>query len=806
MQTLLSDVRFGVRMLRRSPGSSAIAILALALGIGLTGMMFSIVHGSVLRGLPFDNADQLVDISRTDLADDVDEMNVSVHDFEDWRAQQTSFSDLAAFYTGTVNVSGLERPERFDGGFITVNTFGLLGIQPVMGRGFADADGRPGADPVMLLGYETWQNRFSADPAIIGRVVRANARPTTIVGVMPPRFSFPNREELWVPLPLHASALPREQGFWLDVTGRLRPGVSIDQAALEMDGIAARLEAAYPDTHEGVRTLIRPYTKAFIGDEPTMLLFTMLGAVFMVLLIACANVANLLISRAAARSREVGVRTAMGASSGRIVRQFLTESVVLSLGGAVVGTVIAWIGIRLFNNAIAPTNIPFWIVIRLDPQVMLFILGTTALSSVLAGAIPAWLAARSNVSDVLKDESRGGSSFRLGRISRALVVSEIALSAGLLVGAGLMVKSVTRIRTIDLPFAATDVFTARIGLPEAQYEDLQSQRDFFDRLAPRLAGLPGVETAGLIQALPAAGAPGTRFAIEGAVYQEDGDYPFASSIQLSPGALESLDVAVLRGRGVADQDRTGSLPVAVVNQSFAQRFFEDRDPIGRRIRLGARDSEAEWRTIVGVVPDMYVGGLDGNEPWAIYTPLAQGGARFMSVVARVRSGDPLRATQPLRDAVLAVDADLPIYFVETLRKAIDDENWFYMIFGALFMVFGGVALFLASVGLYGVMSTSVNQRTREMGVRMALGAEGRDVLRLVMRQGLEQLAIGLALGLAFALAVSNLLQTLLFEVDPRDPVIFVAIGLVLSLAAATASLIPAMRATRVHPMQALRYD
>ncbi|HEX6306857.1 MAG TPA: ABC transporter permease [Longimicrobiales bacterium] len=807
MDTLAKDVRFGARMLIRNTGSSAISVIALALGIGLTTMAFSIVWGGILRGLPFADAEQLVSIQRTNPAEGTDRMGVSIHDYEDWRAQQTSFTDLAAFFTGTINVSGTDSPERYDGGFITVNAFDLLGVQPVLGRGFIADDGRIGAEQVVLLSYHTWQTRFGADPGVIGRSVRANARPTTIIGVMPEGFGFPSSEQLWVPLGLDAAALPRNEGTWLGVFGRLRDGVTLDRASAEMASIAMRLEASYPDTNEGIGASVRPYIQGFLGDEPVTMLFTMLGAVFMVLLIACANVANLLIARAAARNREVGIRTAMGASSTRIVRQFLTESVLLSLMGAGLGLVIAAVGIRLFNQAIAPTDPPFWIDVRLDGGVLLFVVAITALSGLLSGAIPAWQASRANVADVLKDESRGGSSFRLGRISRALVVTEIALSAGLLVGAGLMIKSVTKVRTVDFPFATENVFTARIGLPEAQYAEAESQRRFFDELLPRLREIPGIEGIGLIQALPALGAPDTRFAVAGATYPEDRDYPTTNAVLAGPGVFEALGVSVVQGRTFTEQDRQGAQPVAIVNEEFVRRFFPGADPLGRRIRFGTRDSQEEWRTIIGVVPDLYAGGLDDSEEQqAVYTPIAQGGARFMSVAARVRGGDPMVLTQSVRAAVLGVDPDLPIYFVETLEKAINDNNWFYMVFGSIFMVFGAAALFLAAVGLYGVMSTSVRQRTREMGVRMALGAQRGDVRRLVMRQGLIQLAIGLVLGLGLALLVSNLLQMLLFEVNPRDPAIFLSIGVVLTATAATACLVPALRATRVDPMHALRYD
>jgi putative ABC transport system permease protein len=808
MSTFLKDIRFGARMLVRHPGSTAIAILALGVGIGLTAMMFSIVHGAVIRGLPFDRAEQLMTLNRTNLAEGSDQMWFTQHDFLDYRAQQQSFVDIAAYFTGTVNVSGIDRPERFDGAFVSPQAFEVLGARALLGRTFTAEDGEAGAPYAMILGHDVWQNRFGGDPAVLGQVIRANGRQTTIVGVMPAGFAFPVSEQVWVPLQLDPATLERGQGQWVGVFGRLRDEVSIDAAAAELSAIAARLEAEHPALNEGIGARMQPYTRAFLGTEVINMLYTMLGAVFMVLIIACANVANLLISRAAARTREVGIRTAMGASGIRIVRQFLTESFILSVSGALLGLAVAWVGIRIFNNAIAPTDPPFWIQIGLYGDVLLFVAAITVLASLLAGAIPAWQASRSNVADVLKDESRGGTSFRLGRISRALVVTEIALSAGLLVGAGLMIKSVTQVRNIDFAFHTDDVFTARIGLPEVQYGDVDSQRRFFDELLPRLQELPGVEQVGLIQNLPAMGGPQQRFAVEGATYQEDRDHPLARTVFISPGALEVLGANVLQGRAFQEQDRDGALPVAIINETLARRYFEGQDPIGRRVRLGTSASEQEWRSIVGIVPDMYLGGLGGDDSihHGIYVPLAQGGARFMSVVARTRGGEPMALAQHVREAVLTVDNDLPIYFVQMLRKAINDNYWFFMIFGSLFMVFGAAALFLASVGLYGVMATSVSQRTREMGVRMALGAETADVLRLVMKQGLVQLAIGLTLGLALALGVSSLLQMILFEVNPRDPMVFIAIGAVLSLTAAAACFIPASRATRVDPLHALRYD
>jgi putative ABC transport system permease protein len=809
MEAFLKDVRYGARMLVKTRGSTAVAIVALGLGIGLTAMMFSIVHGVLIRGLPFDRPEELVTLNRTNLAEGMNQMWFTQHDFVDYREQQQSFVDLAAFYTGTVNISGADRPERFDGAFITPQAFSLLGARAALGRVFQEEDGRPGAPYVILLGHDVWQTRFGGEPGVIGRVIRANGREATIVGVMPPHFAFPVAEKVWVPLRLDPAPLKRGEGQWINVFGRLREGVTAERASAEVVAIAARLEAEYPELNQGISARIIPYTRSFIGDEATKMLYTMLGAVFMVLLIACANVANLLISRAAARSREVGIRTAMGASGGRIVRQFLTESTLLSAGGAVLGLLVAWAGVTLFSNAtVSSTTLPFWVEFGIHGDIVLFVLAIALLASLLSGAIPAWQASRANVADVLKDESRGASSFRLGRISRGLVITEIALSAGLLAGAGLMIKSVTQVRNVDFAFRTQDVFSARVGLPDVQYPDAGGQRAFYGELLLRLRQVPAVAEVGLIQALPALYAPQQRFAVEGASYMEDRDYPQTRTVLMTPGALAALGVTVMQGRDFQEQDRDGALPVAIVNQSLALRYFDGQDAIGRRVRIGASDSENEWRTIVGVVPDMYLGGLDGPEniQHGIYMPLAQGGARFMSVVARTRGGDAMTLAQPVRDAVLGVDPDLPTYFVRTLRQAIDEQYWFFMVFGSLFMVFGAAALFLAAVGLYGVMATSVSQRTREMGVRMALGARTGNVLGLVMRQGLSQLAIGLVLGLALAVGVSTLLQSLLFEVNPRDPDVFIGIALVLSATAVAACLGPALRATRVEPGSALRYD
>jgi putative ABC transport system permease protein len=805
MESVLRDVRYGTRSLLKSPALTGVSILALTLGIGLTTTMFSIVYGALMRGLPFERSERIMHLERNHLARGQESIEVPIHDYVDWRAQQRSFEALAAFYTGTVNISGTEKPERYDGAFITANAFGLLRTRAYLGRTFREGEDAPGAEPVVLLGYALWRDRYASDPDIVGKTIRANGEPMTVVGVMPDKFEFPIRQAVWLPLRMDPLKLKRGEGMTLEVIGRLKDGVTVDQAVLEMNGIAKRLALEYPAANEGTGAVVKPYTEEYIGDEPRALLFTMLGAVAFVLLIACANVANLLLGRAAHRSKEVGIRTALGASRRAVVLQFLTESLLLAVTGGILGLGVAYAGVRWFNASLVDTNPPFWIDIRVDMVALFFVLGVAVLSSIVAGLLPALQASRADISEILKDESRGASSFRIGRMSRVLVVFEIALSCGLLVAAGLMIKSVTRLRQMDFGFSPAGLFTARVGLPEAKYPSDTTQVQFFEELAARVTALPGVTSAALTSNLPVLGSARPSFAREGVAYAKKQDYPRARRVMVSPTFFATLGVQLREGRGIAEQDRKGSLPVAVVNTSFAKKHFGGESPLGRRIRLGEEDSEEPWMTIVGVAPDLYAGEADNEDPEAMYVSFAQQPARFMSIVARVR-GNPSELTPLVREAVAAIDSDLPIYFARSMAAAIARSTWYYRVFGTLFMVFGFVALFLASIGLYAVMAFSVARRVREMGVRMALGAQSGDVIRLIFRQGFLQIAVGMVVGLALAAGVSRLLALILFDVKPRDPAIFGAVVLVLSAAGLLACLVPARRATRVDPIVALRTE
>lgn len=795
-------------MLVKHPGLATIAIVALALGIGLTATMWSITWGGILRGLPFDQADRIIHLERTRPSHDIDSYGVPVSDYAAWREQQKSFEDLAAFSEGTVNLSGSEgRPERYEGGFVTAATFPLLRVTPLLGRNFTEEEVRPGGAAVIILGWDIWQNRFGADPAIIGKTIRANGVSREIVGVMPRGFLFPTNASLWLPRIVDPLALPWGQGDLLEVMGRLRDGVTMPQARREFEAIAARLAQDHPKENEGVGPILQPFTEEYVGQEPIIMLWTMMAAVFGVFLIACSNVANLLLARAATRTKEVAVRTALGASRWRIVIQHLGESLVLSLAGMVLGTGIAWLGTRLFMDAIRDTDPPFWIDIRLDGVVLLFTAGISLLAALVSGLIPALQATRANLHDVLKDEGRGTSSLRMGRFSRGLVIVELALAGGLLVAAGFMIQSVVQLARFDFGVPTANVFTARVGLFEASYPDSASRLRFWAELERRLQELPGQQGAALTAVLPGFEGWQQQFAVEGASYPTERDYPSTRQVVVSPGWFHAFGVAPVEGRLLQPGDIHGALPVAVVTQGFARTHFGTESPLGRRFRIGNGESTEPWLTVAGVVPDIPFDGTDNDDSLgtAVFTAVAQGDYHFLSLAVRT-NGDPLALTPQVEAVVSGLNPDQPIYWVRTLEEGIARNTWFYGVFGTLFMIFGGAALFLATVGVYGVMSFAVSQRTREVGVRMALGASARDVTTMFLKQGGRQVLIGLSLGILLAFGLARGLSLVLFQVNTANPLMYAGVTLVLAATCLLATFVPARRAMRVDPMEALRYE
>jgi predicted permease len=805
MDQLRRDLGFAIRMLLKHPGLSAIIVITLALGIGMTTTVFSLVNGVAFKGLPFPEGDRIVALGTSDPERNIRFNNLSVHDFAEWREQQSTLVGLAALSTATVNLAGSEgKPERFTGALVTANLFNILRARPSLGRTFQDGDDLPGAEPVIMLGYDVWQDRFGGSPDVIGRTVRANGETRTIVGVAPEGFKFPDNEQLWAPLTIDPNAYERGEGPSYMGIGRLRDDVSLDEARAEFATIARRLEQAYPDTNEGLTAAVMHFPD-LVNPAMMAMLYTMLGAVIGVLLIACANVANLLLARASVRTREVAVRSALGAQRGRIISQLMTELLILTAIGGVLGYVLGQAGVGWINSVTTLEPPPYWITFESDHRVVLFVISMVVFSCIISGLVPAFRAVGVDVSEALKDEGRGSSSFRMSRFSAGLVVAEVALSCGLLIMAGLMIKSIAKLRTQDLPFTTENIFTARLRLPDADFPEVRDRVAFYEDLLPKLRAIPGVEAATLSDGLPAAG-NGTRFfEIEGQAYAADEDRPFAREGIVTPGYFETFQTPVMDGRAFTIRDRSDAPPVAVVNETFISTFFPDGDPIGRRMRIIVDDSAHAWMTVVGVVPNMKMEGIGNQEgsPAGYYFPVSQSPmGTLVSIAIRARRS-PMSITPDVRAAVESLDANLPIYEVLSMEEVIESETWLYWLFGTLFMVTGFVALFLAAVGLYGVMSFAVSRRTQEMGIRMALGADGPSLVRLVMRRGVVQLGIGLTLGIGLAALAATPLQIILYNVNARDLGVFGLVALALAATGLLASFVPAKRVTRVDPVAAL---
>jgi len=805
MAAFWRDIRYGGRMLAKAPGHTAAAAIALSLGIGLTTAAFSIVYGILWRGLPYPGSARLIDVSTQNLSRDLLNQPVEVHDYLDWCRRQRSFEGLAGYTSSTVTVSGDDRPERLDGGALTANALDLLRVRPLLGRGFQAGEDRPGAAPVVLLSYQLWRNRFDGDPRVVGKAVRVNGRAATVVGVMRPEFRFPFNEQLWTPLLLDPGASERGKGELFAVVGRLRPGVTPDQSAAEMAAISRALAVEYPRTNRGFTAAAVPIMHHFLDKTGRALLYTMLGAVCCVLLIACINVASLIMSRASQRTREIAIRTALGAARRQVIAQILTESLILSLVSAGVGMGLAWEGVAMFNRAIVSKDPPTWIHIALDTPALLFALGATLAAAVISGLVPAMQISRTQLNDVLKDEGRGSTSLRLGWLSRTVVVAELALSCTLLVATGLMLKSIVLARTANFGFATTHMLTFRVPLFDANFPTPVARGAFYQRLLERLREQPGVEAAGATTSLPSINADSEPFAVDGRAYASDADYPVAHSDVISEGAFAALGARPLAGREFGRLDTAGSQPVAIVNQSLARRMWPHEDPIGKRFRLAKSKTHDTWRTVVGVMPDLLLYGIGDQKPQGFFLPLTQAGAVRLSFVIRTPR-DPLSLVPMVRAQVAALDKDTPIYFVRTMEQAIGEDRYFNNLFSAVFAIFGVAALVLAAVGIYGVIAFSVQRRTQEIGLRIALGAQRGDVMRMLLRQGAIQLALGLGLGLPAAFGASRGLTGFVYPVDPSDPAVFALVAAGLALVALLACLVPSQRAMDVDPNVALRCD
>ncbi len=811
MRDLLRDVRYACRMLAKSRGQTIVAVIALGLGVGLAATAFSIAWGALMRGLPFERSERILSLSSQDVQHFRDRIAVDPRDFVDWRSRQTSFESLAAFDNGTVALSGAERPERVDGAMMTADSFDVLRARPLIGRTFRAGEDAPGTPGVAVLSYSLWRSRYGGDSRILGHVIRANGQPATIIGVMPAGFGFPFREKVWLAMKLDPLHAPRGKSLrTYGVYGRLKDGVSPARAQAEMSAIGRALARQYPETNRDLRVRVERYEAYAIGDETAGLLWIMLAFGIVVLLIACANVASLMVARASTRTRELAIRSALGAGRRRVMLQLLLESTLLAAAGAVVGVGLARLGVALFNAALA-LNVdnppPFWIHIAVDGASLAFTLVLTLFAGLACGLLPALHASRADVNGILKDTGRGSTSLQIGWFSRLLVVGELAVCAMLLVGAGLMVKSVVKLQDLKLGFDSRDLLTLRIALFESQYPQPAARAAFFTELVRRLEAQPGVAAAAATESLPTNFSDTDHYAIAGRPEPRRESRPSAHRAAVSPGYFATLGAAIVAGRDLAAADRAGAAAVVLVNRSFAAREWPHGSALGQRIRLGS-DAKEPWRTVVGVVPDLKMEGLQTNDqdtPAGVYLPLAQDPPSFCSIVVRTH-GAPYAMLPAVRREVGALDRDLPVYFVRTMRQVIDQNGLYLNLFGAVFGILGAAALVLASVGIYGVISFSVAQRTQEIGVRMALGAGQARVLGMILRQGAIRLAFGLSAGLLLAAAAARPLRTFLLDVAPYDPATFASVALVLCAVALAASYVPALRASRVDPLVAIQYD
>jgi putative ABC transport system permease protein len=807
-EELWHDLRYGLRMLRKNPSFTAVAVLTLALGIGANTAIFSVVNAVLLRPYPYKDPDRLMFLWETRLPE-IPRISPSPANFLDWRKQNTVFEQLEACNVKNFNLGG-DKPARIRGMVITHGFLSMFGIRPRIGRDFLPDEDQPGRNNVVILTHELWQRQFGGDPNILNQSIKLDDQPFTVIGILPPNRGLRFQDDqLWTPIAFTAEQVQNRRGGPLNVIGRLKPESTVEKARTEMSAIADRLAKHYPDTNTGWNVMVDPLLENAVSYiKPSLLL--LLGAVAFVLLIACANVANLLLARAAIRRKEIAVRTALGASRWRIVRQLLTESVLLSLAGGSIGLALASWGLKIMM-ALAGNFWPRIMDVSLDVRILAFTTGITFLTGLIFGLAPALQASKPNLNEMLKDAGRGSTEGGRRQVVRnALVVIEVAISLVLLVGAGLVMKSFIGLQKADPGFDPENVLTVSITLTEKKYLEPDRQAAFYSRLIERVSALPGVQAAGAASAVPFSDAHwyGHRdrsLRIEGRTGDQAGNQGGTGYYTVSPNYFKAMGMPLLKGRHFTEFDTKGAPRVAIINNTMAKRYFPNEDPIGKHIQLtGMFNNGPEvYREIIGIVGDVKLFGLDREVYPQTYEPHTQEPFSFMTLVVRT-AGDPTGLGESVRREVLQLDKEQPVFRIETLDQLITNSTGQLRFSMMLFAVFAAAAIALASVGLYGVMSYAVTQRTHEVGIRMALGAQRRDVLGLILRQGLWLTLSGIAIGLIAAWAATRLLINMLYGVSATDPLTFAGVSFLLISVALLACYLPARRATKVDPLVALR--
>jgi putative ABC transport system permease protein len=811
MDSLIKDIRYGVRGLLKHPGFTAIVVITLALGIGASTAIFSVVDNVLLRRLPYRNAERIVAIQEVNR--EGKRGQITSANFLDWRAQNTVFEHLAAIRTTTSNLALADQAERIDLAQSNANFFDVFGVTPQYGRLFLPQDEQAGHEPVVVVSNTLWQRRFGSDPSLVGRPITLDGRNFTVIGIAPPGFQYPDKTELWVPpLQLVPELYPgqdvtqtRGMGY-LAAIALLKPGVTQQQAAAEMETITARLRQQYPETNNRRFNRVVSLHEHLIGDT-NKVLWLLLGAVTFVLLIGCANVANLLLASGAARQKEMAIRTALGASRWRVMRQLFTESTILALTGGAVGVLIAVWGLAAITKLL-PTDFPRLNEIHLDLRILGFTFAASVLTGILFGLVPALQISRTDVQESMRETGRGTSaSRRQSRFRQALIVTEVALCVVLLAGAGLLFRSFLRLQSVNPGFVSEQVLTARLTPSGTNFAAVADYDRFYTAVLEKISAIPGVQDAGIINTLPLDKGPTTGFRVDGRAIETRDKWPMVNFRAVSPNYFRTMSIPVVQGRTFTDRD-TGNLPsVVIINQQTVRDIFPGENPIGKRITFGGVDQNQQplWVEIVGVVASIRSLELREESTAEIYFPATQNFWPAMSLVVR-SSVEPESLSRSIRQVVNEMDKSVPVSQVKTMDHVVSESITQPRFNLFLLGLFSTVAMLLSAAGIYGVTAYTVSQRTHELGIRLALGAQVSDVLKMILGQGMVVIGVGLVLGLAAAFALMRLLRSLLFGVGENDPLTFAAITLVLLFVALIACYIPARRATKVDPLEALRYE